>query len=363
MLKLLNRRRHAHVVTLLATFRLNGRYYLLFPYADFNLRQYWKHTPIPDFSQATVSWMLHQCKAIASALHTVHEYQSTREWLESDSNTNSSGFIYGRHGDIKAENILWYADQGIMDEKGLLVIADFGLTAFHNKNSRSNVNARYVTGSPSYEPPELMLHSKISRAFDIWSLGCLYLEFVTWLVCGWEHLNQFPKAREMETSPAMIDDTFFTIVETEHRAVVRQSVQEWMNDLHEMPRCSAFVHDILSLISEDMLAVNPKVRIRTGPLNLRLGDMVHKSRKQPLYLTDPKPSTPRAQQPNPWCLAAFQRKSHSKCPDPKDGVPLPQRPNDVSGDRTMAHVSLQIQPVLFTDISPPSSPRTSFSGI
>jgi serine/threonine protein kinase len=337
MLKLLGRREHTHLVSLLATFRLKGRYYLLFPYANCNLREYWKRTPLPDFSEATVSWTLSQCKAMASALHNVHEYKPTHtsfHGLPPSDSSSSEAYAsscedeerrYGRHGDIKAENILWFLEDA-MDERGHLVIADFGLTAFHKKATRSEVNAGHITGTPSYEAPELPLHSKISRAFDIWSLGCLYLEFVTWLVGGWEHLKRFPDAREKHCEPEMTDDTFFTIIGGEHRAEVRQSVKDWINDLHEMPRCSAFVHDLLNLISESLLVVDPQARIRTAHLNAELNRMIQKREKCAYYLTAPRPTPPRLQgEAHPLSLAAVVRNGPAHAPKPSEGEPLPKR--------------------------------------
>jgi serine/threonine protein kinase len=369
MLKLLKKRKHAHVINLLATFRLKGRYYLLFPYADYNLRQYWQHTPLPDFSETTVSWILQQCKAIASALYMVHEYQDTREFSQtyatmhsSPSNTSEpqgedEGRRYGRHGDIKAENILLFTE-GVMDEHGLLVLADFGMTAFHKKASRSKVKAELVTGSPSYESPELMLHSSISRAYDIWSLGCFYLEFITWMVCGWEQLKRFPDARGRTgiTTPEMNDDTFFTILEGEHRAIVRQGVQDWIKDLHTMPRCSAFIHEILKLISEQMLVVNPVDRISIGRLNATLGQMLESSRREPLYLIAPHPYSPRDQQPEPLSLAALKLTGDFRPPLPTEGTPLPRRSSFVSDTQGASDFQQQTESQIFVDISPPSSP-------
>jgi serine/threonine protein kinase len=167
MLKLLGRREHTHLVSLLATFCFKGRYYLLFPYADCNLREYWKRTPLPAFSEANVSWILSQCKEMASALYNVHEYQAThasfhplppQEANSSDASDSSSEDErerrYGRHGDIKAENMLWFLEEA-MDKRGNLVIADFGLTAFHKMDSRSKQKAENITGTPSYQAPEL----------------------------------------------------------------------------------------------------------------------------------------------------------------------------------------------------------------
>lgn len=65
---------------------------------------------------------------------------------------------------------------------GILVIADFGLMAFHRCQSRSLVPGAKLHGTPAYAPPEWQLNYQISRSYDIWSLGCVYLEFITWIV-------------------------------------------------------------------------------------------------------------------------------------------------------------------------------------
>jgi serine/threonine protein kinase len=338
MLRKLKKRKHAHLVNLLATFRYKGHFYLIFPYALCNLRQYWESTPIPDFTSDTVLWMLRECKAMASALYTVHESRSTHEPVNpypaippsrtgvGVSHPDDDGRLYGRHGDIKAENILWFPEDK-EDSQGLLVIADFGLMAFHTKDTRSEVDAKRINGSPSYEPPELMLHSKISRAFDIWSLGCLYLEFTTWLVCGWVPLQRFPEARGMSgyPSPEFHDDTFFTIIENEHRAEVRQGVIDWILDLHEMARASSFIHDFLDLILKNLLEVNPAERIRMGQLNTELSNMLQRASRDPPYLTEPKPFSPRNLQRHPLSLAAFHQNGDIRPPNTQDGAPLPRR--------------------------------------
>lgn len=308
---------------------------------------------------------------MASALLMVHESKSTQEFAfeyrpvkSSSSGAGASRSEegetrrYGRHGDIKAENILWF--DGDDDSPGLLVVADFGLMAFHTKDTRSNVSAKYVTGSPSYEAPELQLNSKISRAFDVWGLGCLYLEFITWLVCGWEHLHRFPEARDGRGPPApeIHDDTFFTIMETEPRAaVVREAVKNWIADLHEMPRASSFVHDFLDIISDHLLAVNPKKRIKVGQLNTDLSSMLERAAEDPLYLTDPKPFRPRTQQPHPMSLAAYHYNGHITSPDTQEGVPLPKRLSGIL-DSGASHTSTSSnQRHMLENISPISSPR------
>lgn len=68
------------------------------------------------------------------------------------------------------------------EKHGILVIADFGLMAFHRGQSRSLVPGAKLHGTPTYAPPEWQLNYQVSRSYDIWSLGCVYLEFITWLV-------------------------------------------------------------------------------------------------------------------------------------------------------------------------------------
>jgi serine/threonine protein kinase len=250
---------------------------------------------LPDFSEATVLWSLRQCKAIASGLHMIHEYRSTRDSIRArslqpppassgDPVVEDDDRLYSRHGDIKLENILWSVEEVLDDsqcsnEEGVLLIADFGMMDFHNRLTRSQVHPDKITGSPTYEPPELKLHMKISRAYDIWSLGCVYLEFITWPVGGWAELDRFPRAREAVGWNGISDYTFFTIIEfgAQPRAIVRGGVQAWMKDLHEKSRCSAFIHEFLDLVSEDMLVVNPRNRIHIGALDERLSSMLAKA--------------------------------------------------------------------------------------
>lgn len=376
MLKTLKRKQHPHLVQLLATFQYKGEFYMIFPFANLNLREYWQSTPLSDFSHETVLWVLCQMKAIASGLNMVHEYRSTGDETEARSfqehkraggcsqGAEENDRRYGRHGDIKAENILWFVDEAVhgSDNRGLLVIADFGLTDFHKLATRSEVRAELVTGSPTYEPPELKLHSKISRAYDIWSLGCLYLEFITWLVCGCDDLNRFPEARGKTSLRPINDDTFFTIIGEDAPgarpfAVVREGVQAWMKDLLEMPRCSELVHDFVALISKHMLVVDPKKRIKSGPLNRELERMQKKVDKNPDYLTKPYPLKARTQQPHPTSLAASPNFDRSPL-GPADGTSLPRRQSTFTGlNSTLSRPPPGIPPRVFTKFSRTNSLR------
>lgn len=63
-----------------------------------------------------------------------------------------------------------------------LQIADYGLARFHERELRSEVDFIKAYGPLTYGPPESKLRKHVSRAYDIWSPGCILLEFITWLL-------------------------------------------------------------------------------------------------------------------------------------------------------------------------------------
>lgn len=199
---------HPHLITLLATYEQFNRFYLVFPWAEADLRDYWsKIKPNPSFQYETIKWVATQCRGIAHGLLKIHQYESSM--------SKKSRQLYGRHGDIKPENVLWFRDACNMDNTGTLKITDFGLTEFsrHSKTYKTRSN---LAVSPSYRPPECDLErAPIGRSYDIWTLGCLYLEMVAWLLGGWELVKDFRTKRLVVENPwpEMESDTFFELVQ------------------------------------------------------------------------------------------------------------------------------------------------------
>jgi serine/threonine protein kinase len=207
MLKMFSDNAHPHLISLLATYEQRGVYHLIFPWADHDLNSFWKiYKPSPTFDATTVKWFAKQCMGIAQALVKIHKYQTSN----SDGENGFRAKIYVRHGDIKPTNILWFPD----DNGGILKITDFGLSEStnHSKSYRSNTK---VAASMSYRPPEYDIKgASLGLSYDIWTLGCLYLEFITWLLGTWTMVEDF---LEMRTSPDPFlykwdTDTFFELV-------------------------------------------------------------------------------------------------------------------------------------------------------
>jgi serine/threonine protein kinase len=74
------------------------------------------------------------------------------------------------HRDIKGANLL--------DNNGILKIADFGLATFFNPKQKQHLTSRVVT--LWYRPPELLLGAtNYGAAVDLWSAGCILAELLS----------------------------------------------------------------------------------------------------------------------------------------------------------------------------------------
>jgi hypothetical protein len=95
-----------------------------------------------------------------------------------------------------------------------------------------------------------------------------------------------------ECADGVSDDAFYTLFHDKNpaspKAIVRRGVQSWIKALHDHPRCSGLFHDLLDLISERMLSVEPDKRISSKQLNEELSRMVEKATRDPSYLIEPK---------------------------------------------------------------------------
>lgn len=153
---------------------------------------------------------------------------------------SSSGDLvrqWGRHGDLKPENILWYHDPE--EEKGTLKISDFGEAELNSRWSKSKRRS-HVANTMTYRPPECDLQPKIIRqSYDIWCLGCVYMEFVTWALGGVELWKKFGQKRlTWDVFQATKTDTFFEIVKEDNTDDVRVMVKEAVTKVCTVSRSS-----------------------------------------------------------------------------------------------------------------------------
>jgi serine/threonine protein kinase len=271
---------HPHLITLLGTYKDSGRYHLIFPWAEADLFEYWKRFPDASRDEATGTWLIEQCRGLAEGLNTIHRYETvsgtsllemfgleTRQnpqeslpaiWRESGNIRHTKTF-YGRHGDLKPENILWFPDPS-GKSKGILKIADFGISRFNTENAWEYRRSGRPPNSPTYRSPEIDLEGRLSTACDVWALGCVYLQFITWYFGGESYLYHFARRRLAVDNnwAGIMTDTFFTVYEESgvKKAKVKDAVVQMIEELHEHQRCTEDFRLFLDIIQRDMLVVH-----------------------------------------------------------------------------------------------------------
>lgn len=236
MLNKFSSNKHEHLISLLATYEQFDRFFLVFDWAEADLQRYWrKINPSPSFDLTTVLWMATQCKGIASGIIKIHEHESMYRKSDGQQPGNKN-VVFGHHGDIKPENVLWFTKPGQGNSKvgGTLKLSDFGLAELSVHQTISMEPKSKWGVSLGYRAPEsdLKQGTAIGRSYDIWTLGCLYLEFITWMLGGSKLLDEFLEARKARD--AMWHDiethTFFKL-EIDSRtgekiAIIKPAVQQ-----------------------------------------------------------------------------------------------------------------------------------------
>jgi serine/threonine protein kinase len=225
-------RSHKRTVPLLNAFKHGEEEFrMIFPWADGgNLLQLWHATGRVKPDTAEVSWFFDQCIGLAEAVAATHAR-------------------YVLHADIKPENVLCFssppADDGTGGEGTRttsaaaagsplrldLRLADFGISKFVGGKDQT-VDNELRPQAPTYRAPEFNVDlGGVGLKADIWSLGCLYLDFTTWLLLGNNSRRKFEDRRVDEHEDNFLEDVFFKVEETREpqavkKAVVKKSVSK-----------------------------------------------------------------------------------------------------------------------------------------
>uniref|UniRef100_A0AA96NPG0 [RNA-polymerase]-subunit kinase n=1 Tax=Phyllostachys edulis TaxID=38705 RepID=A0AA96NPG0_PHYED len=172
---MLRRLDHPNVIRLegIVTSRLSHSIYLVFEYMEHDLAGL---AAIPGlrFTEPQVKCFMRQ---ILDGLHHCH----------------GRGVL---HRDIKGSNLL-------IDDNGVLKIADFGLATFFDPSKRQPMTSRVVT--LWYRPPELLLGATVyGVAVDLWSTGCILAELLAGkpIMPGQTEIEQLHKIFKLCGSPS-----------------------------------------------------------------------------------------------------------------------------------------------------------------
>ncbi|KAG8168310.1 hypothetical protein KVR01_003999 [Diaporthe batatas] len=258
--------KHRHLIRVLAAYSQGRTYFLILPLAKGDLVEFWRKN---DRELNDPLWLLQQCRGLTDGLYNIHEGRSLR----------------GRHGDIKPPNILWFIDESTRENR--LVLSDFTLMRFHEQGSKTETLVHSVGRTRTYRAPELdavLSHNiRISQKYDVWSLGCVFLEFISCHLVGYNatrgayderqerHENYFEgddgqRYETFDTTRVVEDrkviggfeDKYF--VSKEKVATVKESVTNWISYLRGLEHCPPALSDFLELIQNHMLVINPTKR-------------------------------------------------------------------------------------------------------
>eukprot|EP00250_Pteridium_aquilinum_P021392 c25105_g5_i1 orf=879-3167(-) len=174
-IQVLRRLDHPNVVKLegLVTSRMSCSLYLVFEYMEHDLAGL-AASPGTTFTEPQVKCYLQQL-------------------LQGLDHCHSRGVL---HRDIKGSNLL-------LDNGGILKIADFGLATFFHPDQKQPLTSRVVT--LWYRPPELLLGAtEYGVAVDLWSTGCILAELLAGkpIMPGRTEVEQLHKIFKLCGSPS-----------------------------------------------------------------------------------------------------------------------------------------------------------------
>ncbi|KAI0974720.1 kinase-like domain-containing protein [Xylaria arbuscula] len=247
-LKQISSLKHPHLIEVKAIIRKGGKYYFMFPWADGgNLRDYFKENRQPKLNSRFVREIFKQLSRLADAIHAMHEFSI-------------------RHGDLKPENIVRFVDE---TEVGILKIADLALARHHEEETSVRLAQTETNeGTLLYEPPEVytMADAPRSRRYDIWAMGCIYLELLIWLLYGYDGLLAF---YDDLYDPLRRGKQFWDINLNKEQAELHPKVVAYIRHMARDPECagSSAMRDLLDLVRTQLLVVRLPSR-GADPVNL-----------------------------------------------------------------------------------------------
>ncbi len=315
---------------------------MIFPWAaGGNLGNYWENYGRKSRERDSLQWIFDQFVGISSALEELHENNC-------------------RHNDLKPENILWFKDN---DDKGTLQIADLGLAAFHEKEADTKQRHGKPTETPSgtsrYEPPEMDQNrdndGPRSRQYDIWSMGCIMLELLVWLIYGCDAVKSFRK-----------NTAYFWDRKGQEYRVHTYVVSRMEIMASQLQADTAYKH-LLDLVRDRLLVVPLSGDYESAPECREIARVLHVRMKaiQRSCLSDPSStylSPVQLEYSSPQPGTVYQNDRGLLAPPDRTGLPKSPRPSlppRVSGPMEDGVPILVRAPTL---VEPKDPPRAQSSG-
>jgi len=242
---------HKNIIEFIAAVERGYDRFLMFRWAEEgNLRTFWQTNTRPILTPTVIRDTVFQMIGLADALHKLHT-----------GNYRTGGESF-RHGDLKPENILCVTispPSATHINIPELKISDMGLAKHHNVATelRPPTSMRYTT--TRYEPPEVIspvgFGQGRSRRYDMWSLGCVILETIIWLLYGNQNLEVFNG--KIVDEMGQKSHWFEFKMKGSHVATVHHHVQSTLRALRRDQECASgtAMGDLLDIVQTKLLVV------------------------------------------------------------------------------------------------------------
>lgn len=265
---------------------------IIFPWANgHDLGFFWSSNSTCERTSELFSWAMEQLCGLAAGLSALHGES-----------------MNCRHGDLKPSNILHFTENG--SPRGLLKIADLGVSKIHDKptivRAELHMGVTMTTASTEvYKGPEAYMPKKClkprSRTYDCWSMGCIILEFVVWLLYDFDAVANFEKHRDdphgshCYYSPKRTYSEENEVTECWQMTDRHHSVNKAIDSLRKDERCKgSAMGKLVDLVDEKLIQVDPEARLHGGELYQSIREILNEckssnAREKPLPLVNKGP--------------------------------------------------------------------------
>lgn len=236
---------HPNILPLLTFYTYNGVSNFLLPLAEGgDLEQLLNGKCRPN-KFAEDARFYNALSGLTSALETLHEYKSGVLGTE----------MIGYHHDLKPTNVL------VLEAR--FVLSDFGLSKLKTgEDSRTP----FRMGQGHYLAPECedseqnFSKGVISRASDVWSLGCIMLEIIVFMVGGTDAVVEFRERRTTKRD-FLTTKTFF----------FGKSINlEVETRIDRLENCEDMVHRKVAALIRQILVIDFRKRPKASEIAVRL---------------------------------------------------------------------------------------------
>jgi serine/threonine protein kinase len=274
---------HQHLIKHAATCQRGESYYIIFPWANGgDLQEFWEYEDPRERTPELILWSFQQMLGLASALKALHLANYC-------------------HGDLAPEHILHFRKgEGLENNsEGILALAGCGRAEVYSKERGLMRRKPRTATSSIYQAPEALLSQATarSRRKDMWPIGCVFLEFVIWLLYGHKAIERFEPlfASRKSNDPRTQHGRFFYYA-SEGTLAIHPAVSAAIGTIRTDPRCKeTALADLVEIIAENLLQIEVSLRVQATELYEKLEKIVQKAEKNPSYLVnliDSVPNTP-----------------------------------------------------------------------